>query len=327
VLIPIIAIFVTSLLAISHLYYQQMSKALTEKTQANLDIFTDNILNQIEHLEIILDTTKQILNDTHLSMARALMLTLETFPDDVSPEELRVFSEPLGILELTIANSDGIIIASNIAEYIGFDYNSTEPTKIYLQLADGTITELSEEPRESVEPIESDSEFHKKIRHYTGIARAGGGFVQVGFDAGVLGMLQEEINVRTTIRNSRIGENGYSMLLSDGFVIMHPNENFEQMFIGGVDFYRIVKSGEGYAWIDFMGQSYFCMYKNTNDYTIVGLVPEGDYYRERNLALRNAIILLVLSIFILGAVVYAIITRLFKPIGYLVEGLGKNGAR
>ncbi|MCL2218083.1 MAG: hypothetical protein FWB91_13840 [Defluviitaleaceae bacterium] len=36
------------------------------------------------------------------------------------------------------------------------------------------------------------------IRHYTGLARTGGGFIQLGFNSDILLRLQEEINIERT---------------------------------------------------------------------------------------------------------------------------------
>jgi len=222
VLIPILAIFIVFVLFISFINYRLLDSSVKTKTNANMEIFADSILAQIRHLNIILDTTKQTLVEKHIAIAKTVVDILDSTPGQLSTEKLLRIAQPLDIIELSVANSNGIITASSVPKYIGFDYKLYEATKVYMKLTDGTLTELSEEPRASV--FENDV---GDINHYTGVARRNGGFIQIGFNAGVIGRLQEEINIYRTIEEAKIGQNGFGMVLSNGFITAHPN---------GVDF-------------------------------------------------------------------------------------------
>jgi hypothetical protein len=61
-----------------------------------------------------------------------------------------------------------------------------------MKLADGTLTVLSEEPRASVLNDDAGDMILSNINHYTGVARKNGGFIQIGFNAGVIGRLREK---------------------------------------------------------------------------------------------------------------------------------------
>jgi len=98
-------------------------------------------------LNIILDAIKQTLVEKHIAIARTVVETLDNTPGPITTEKLLHISEPLDIIELSVANSNGIIIASNVPKYIGFDYKLYEPTKVYMKLTDGAMTVLSEERR------------------------------------------------------------------------------------------------------------------------------------------------------------------------------------
>jgi len=151
VLIPIVAIFTLSVLLISSFSYSLLNRTVQSKTDANLDIFTDRLLAEIAHLSLILDTTKQTLNEKHIAIAKAIEYILETVPEEeMTTAELQRLAEPLDIIELSIANSNGILMHSNQPALIGFDYKAYEPTKVYMALTTGASTEISEEPRRSV---------------------------------------------------------------------------------------------------------------------------------------------------------------------------------
>jgi len=223
VLIPILAIFITFALVNLLNNYRLLDSSVIMKTNANMEIFIDSILAQIRHLNIVLDVTKQTLIEKHIAIARTVVEIIDSTPVQMSPEKLLQIAEPLDIIELSVANSNGIITASSVPKYIGFDYKLYEATKEYMKLTDGTLTVLSEEPRASVLNDDVGDIILGDINHYTGIARENGGFIQIGFNAVVIGRLQEEISIYKTIKETKIGQNGFGMVLNNGFITAQPN--------------------------------------------------------------------------------------------------------
>jgi len=133
VLIPILAIFIVSDMVISFINYRLLDSSVKTKTNANMEIFVDSILAQIRHLNIILDAIKKTLVEKHIAITKTVAETLDNTPGQITPEKLQQISEPLDIIELSVADSNGIIIASSVPKYIGFDYKLYEPTKVYMK--------------------------------------------------------------------------------------------------------------------------------------------------------------------------------------------------
>jgi sensor histidine kinase YesM len=321
VLLPILAIFIVSVLIISFINYRLLDSSVKTKTNANMEIFIDSILAEIRHLNVILGATKQTLNEKHIAIAKTVVDILDSLPGQLSTESLLRIAQPLDIIELSVANSNGIIIASSVPKYIGFDYKLYEPTSVYMKLSDGTLTELSEEPRASVLNDDVGDIILGDINHYTGVARKNGGFVQIGFNAGVIGRLQEEINIYKTIEETKIGQNGFGMVLSNGFIIAHPNGDVSD--VSGEDWYKTVSSRNGFAWINIDGKEYYAGYKNENDNTVVALVPEQDYHQERNSLLLDSVMLLLITVVVITFVIYLIVGGLLRRVNHLVTGIGK----
>jgi len=326
VLIPILAIFIVFVLIISFINYRLLDSSVESKTNANMEIFADSILAQIRHLNIILDATKQTLDEKHIAIAKTVVDILDNTPGQLSYEKLLRIAQPLDIIELSVANSSGIITASSVPKYIGFDYKLYEPTSVYMKLTDGTLTELSEEPRASV--FENDV---GDINHYTGIARKNGGFIQIGFNAGVIGRLQEEISIYKTIEETKIGQNGFGMVLSNGFITARPDGYLSadilsadfKSDVSGEDWYKTVSSGNGFAWLNIHGRQYYAGYKNENGNTVVALVSEHDYHRERNSLLLDSVMFLLITVIIITVVIYLVVGGLLRPVNYLVTGIGR----
>ncbi|MCL2442942.1 MAG: histidine kinase [Treponema sp.] len=318
VLIPIITIFTLSVLIISFINYRLLDASVESKTNANLEIFADSIIAQMKHLEIILETTKQTLNEKHIAIAKTVGSILDNTRGELTTEELLRIAEPLDIIEINIANADGIITNSSIPRYIGFDYKSTEVTSVYMALTDGTRHELSEEPRASM----YDGDLGD-INHFTGITRAGGGFIQLGFNANVIRRLQEEINITKTISEKIIGENGYGMVFMSGLITAHPNKTFIGRDVTEYEWYETVNTGSGFTWVNIDNTHYYAGYKNTDGHTIIGLVPEADFHRERNQLFLESLRTLILALIVMAIIVYFVLSRLLIPVKTLVYGIEK----
>jgi len=321
VLLPIIAIFTVSILVISYTHYRMLEAAVKANTDENLSMFSENILTQINHLEIILDATKQTLSQKHIAIAKSIAFMLDNTAGYLTPRNLQQLAEPLDIIELSIADRNGIITNSSVPKYIGFDYKSSEITEKYMALANGTLNELSEEPRASVFYDDLPGE----INHYVGLARARG-FIQIGFNAGVIGRLQNEINIERTIKETRIGANGYGIVLSSGIITAHPDESLLGKDVSGEQWYKMTSAGDGVKWIEIDGESYYAGYKNEKGVTVIGLAPEADYYRDLHHLRTVTLTFLVMVIALMTIIVYFILDRLLQPINHLAKGLKEIGA-
>jgi len=326
VLITILAIFIVSDLVNLFINYRLLDSSTTMKTNASMKIFIDSILAEIRHLNIVLDVTKQTLIEKHIAIARTVVEILDNTPGQMSSEKLLQIAEPLDIIELSVADSNGIITASSVPKYIGFDYKLYEATKVYMKLTDGTVTVLSEEPRASVLNDDVGDMILGDINHYTGIARKNGGFIQIGFNAGVIGRLQEEISIYKIIKETKIGQNGFGMVLSNGFITAHPDGDMSDVSsdVSGEDWYKTVSSGNGFVWLNIDGKRYHVGYKNENGNTVVALVPEQDCHMERNRLLLNTIIFLFITLVIIIAVINIFIEVTLEPLNRTIKKINNT---
>lgn len=318
VLIPITAVFVISVLIISVLNYRRLDSTVRTKTKEDLDIFTKSLLMQSKQLDTILDVTKQTLDEKNIATANSVEYILENISVNMTAEELRKIAELLGVFEINIADRNAVVVNSTIEKNIGFDYASTEITKLYVSLAKGEISQLIEEPRISV----IDNDTREVMRRYLGVARTGGGFIQLGVNAEIFGRLQEAIDIKVTVKNTKLGDNGYGLVVTDGTIKAHPENNIIGRDVSGESWYKTVSSGDGFAWIEIDDVKYYAGYKNDDGVTVMGLVPETDFYKELYSTLFVTVIFFIVSIIIMIAVVYIIVDRLVMPIKKLSESLG-----
>ena len=326
ILIPTMIIYVASILIISAIYLNRIDRVVKNRTNETLDIFTGSIFTSIDHLEIILNTTKQTLNDKHIAIAKTVSDILSNATsstrqgiEDMSAQSLQRFALHLDIDEINIADSDGIVLYSNVPGLIGYNFNANEITIKYMALTDGTLTEITEEPRQSILPDNSLG----GITHFAAVPREGGGLIQLGFNAAVLAKLQEEINIDVVIKETRLGDNGYGFVLSKGFVRAHPDLAMNGKDVSGEDWYKRINSGNGFAWINIDGFKFYAGYRNEGEITVAGLIPAAEYNSVRNRALLETVLFIVLAFAVMLTVIYFIVSRLTAGINSLVAGIGK----
>jgi hypothetical protein len=106
--------FIVFDLIISFINYRLLDYSVKTKINANMEIFADSILVQIRHLNIILDTIKQTLIEKHKAIEKAVVEILDNTAEQMSSERLLQIAEPLDIIELSVADSNGIITASSV---------------------------------------------------------------------------------------------------------------------------------------------------------------------------------------------------------------------
>ena len=319
VLIPILLIFIISAIFIAYVNYRILNATVKVKTDSNLEMFINNIYTQIDHLDIILDTTKQTLNEKNIAIAKTVAYILERSGRRMTSGEIQNLADPLDIIELNIADREGNLINSNIPGFIGDDYKTSETTIGYMLLADGTVKERVEEPRASILPDLS----HGEITHFAAVSLSGGGFVQLGFNAEVIGRLHEQINIGKTIKETKIGKYGYGFVVTDGIITAHPDDNYLNKDVSNEKWYAEINSGDGFKWITIGNKKYYAGYKNTDKYTVVGLVARIDYYQEMDKALSETVRLITFSIVLMIIVTFFALRKLLMPVKHLVKGLGK----
>jgi len=142
-------------------------------------------------------------------------------------------------------------------------------------------------------------------------------------DSGVFLKQQEEINFEKTIRETSVGENGFGIVIYDGILIAHKNDTLLKSSVTDEDWYKDINTGNGFTWITIADVKYYSQYKNENGYTVIGLIPETEYFNEINQVLFNTIFFASAALVIMIAVLLTIMDKLLKPVKTVTEGLGK----
>lgn len=137
-------------------------------------------------------------------------------PDALS-SELNEYYSGYGI-EVNVVNSDGIIIASSVPEYVGYDMHDGEQASEFLVLLDGSTETLIQDMR----GVSYDESVQMK---YAGKRFSdGSGYIEIGLTADeYYEAISRQGKYATT--NRRIGETGYLLICGEDLSILNSYHN------------------------------------------------------------------------------------------------------
>jgi len=102
---------------------------------------------------------------------------LDYSPTPRSVEEMRQLADVLYVDELTVVGTNGIAVASNYGEYVGFDWHTTPETAAYL-----TLLDPQSKLYKLMQPFRPCVIRHENYRKFGGVVFTNRlGFVQVGY--------------------------------------------------------------------------------------------------------------------------------------------------
>ena len=202
-------------------------------------------------------------------------------------------------------NEDGIIAASTYPDFLGHVMASGEQSAEFLCL-------LSEDgPEEYVQsygPVSYDASIFRK---YGGVILEKGGFLQVGYDSERFQRDIDEFVVGVT-RNRHVGEGGCMIIVDEEWnIVSGPREdegqNLETTGIW-LDKEQVMPETEFIA--DVYGESCYCMYQESEGYTILAVIPRSEAALSRNVAVGVTTVMQVIIFTALFALIYILVKKL-----------------
>ncbi|MBR5091559.1 MAG: SpoIIE family protein phosphatase [Ruminiclostridium sp.] len=208
-------------------------------------------------------------------------------------------------VEINIVDSAGIIVASSVPGYIGFDMHSGDQSAEFLVLLDG-------ETRQFVQDVKGVSYDETVLMKYAGRRFSdGSGFIQVGLTND---MYYEAIReqARFAATNRRIGENGYLLVCDRDMAVMnsfhneHTGKNLSSSGIG-------IDASDECSYVsmeaDVFGTPSYVVVNYVKGVYIIGVYPVSEAIAGIN-TMMNTTVLLELIVFSILFAVLVVLIRL-----------------
>ena len=220
-------------------------------------------------------------------------------------------TEKYGIREINVVDAGGIITNSTEADVIGnYDMNSKAQSKEFvdtLKVQDSFVQEYS--PRGKDESV---------WRKYAAVNLAGGGFIQVGYDAEQFHAMLGGFVVDVT-KDRHVGTNGFvavldeqlCMVIDNAYAGKHvsaigivPPEEMEQGRTATALYYADVVDG-----ISDLSAEYMYVFKFVEGYCLIAAMPVDEAMFMRDASMLTSIFMQVLIFAALFVFIYILIKR------------------
>ena len=250
---------------------------------------------------------KDATNDHMLEIVHSIATELDDLDaDTASAEEMSArIKEMLTryvVTEIVIVNSQGIVVACNNEDNVGFDMSSGTQAAEFLELFNGR-----EEVVQDLQPISNDGSVERK---YAGVALKNGGIVQIGYDSK---LLQESVDheVVSLTRNRHVGNNGRVLIVDQQKNIVSNVKEIDREKLD-LEAFGItpgsVKVGERISVI-VDGVALYCMTEMSEGYYIIAVIPEQEITITRNMVVGMAVAVEMLIFIALALLVYLLIKK------------------
>ena len=235
-----------------------------------------------------------------LELTRHAASAIPSAADATDAECVRLATE-LDVAEVNAVDTNGIIVASNIPEFVGFDMASGEQAAAFLVLLPGGG---QEQLVQSYQPISYDANTWRK---YAG-ASVRNGFVQVGYDASNF-VDDLSSQVQASVRNRHVGQTGAFVVIDKAGDVVSTNED-----IVGEEGAQLAAdaamAGEDTLFTTtFAGEKCCALYQEVEGYRIIALLPDSEVNASRDSSLLIVALMEVLVFAALFLVIHAVIKR------------------
>ena len=180
------------------------------------------------------------------------------------------------VSEIDLIDKKGIIVASNIAEFVGFDMASGSQSAAFLPLLEDRKFMV-----QKYQPISFNKEISRK---YAGASLPGGGFLQIGYGAEQFQKALARYIVGFT-RNEHVGETGGSIICDKNGVIVSDNIGQEGNELKNLGVKVNLRMGKPYEIYEdtIIGEPCLCMFTSVEGYNILAFLPQREVMFSRNI--------------------------------------------
>lgn len=208
----LVVIVLAACIASAVLTYIMLSKRSEQQTVSLVRQNVEDVSRDIDELadDSILSYIDEFINSEYINSA-------DLDDPDALTKELHDFYSGYDV-EVNVVDSDGIIIASSVPEYVGYDMHVGDQASEFLVLLDGSTDFYVQDMRgvsydESILMKYAGKRFHD-----------GSGFIEVGLtDKLYYDAISKQAKYATT--NRRIGQNGYLLICGEDMSIINSYHN------------------------------------------------------------------------------------------------------
>ena len=323
ILIPIILVItlVVSIIAF-FLNHQVNNGIVTTMVNSQLESAMSTITDNIESRIKIMKINRDALDQKNIALTKSVAKLLQEKPDIISTENMEKLAKEVGVEEIHVIDRDGVLRHGNVEAFFGFDFNTTDQTKPFLQgISDKNFT-LAQEP--------AARGTDNKLFQYIGVPRLDQpGVIQIGLAPEALEKLMEEMDLQDLIEKIHIGRNGFAYIIDlEGNIIYHPSkeqlDNNINLHKWGM---KIIQEKSGSFAYSLEGVLHYAAFKQIDDKIVVVVYPETEFKSTINSLHMALLSILIIAILLSGITIFMLVNRqVSRPLNKLVKAMTLAGS-
>jgi len=262
--------------------------------------------NAVSLLRLNLSDVHEDINDASdenlLRLARSIAADLNG-TETVTEEILRTLVAEYDVTEINVIAPDGVIIATTHPDFMDYDMRSGDQSAEFVCLLSGETEYV-----QSYQPTSHDPSISRK---YGAVTLENGGFVQVGYGAERFQRDIDEFVIGVT-RNRHVGEGGCIIIADESWNIVSDRFGNEgsNLDVTGI-WIDAASMPESEPFIsDVYGQNSYCMYKRTEGYYIVAVIPRSEAALSRNVSVGVTTAMQVVIFAALFIMIFVLVKKL-----------------
>lgn len=262
-----------------------------------------DIRRQIDQTEHNLRTIRQGQDANALAKVRALAEILQHHPALLqTPDGLTALRDELQVDQISVCDGKGIIVASTVPEYLGYDMATAAQSAEFLPALDNPDFALVQPPR-----LNGKGEFYQ----YTAVARRDtSGIVQIGYTPDRLLEAQATASLRHLGSSFRIGSDGHAIICRKGIIVSCRDSLYLDRTLATYGLPHSILSRNAPFNLTRDGVRYIGVSAYHNGYSLIGLLPAREVFTNRN----KMFVILISCILILFAVVFWLVSSLVQNV-------------
>ena len=231
---------------------------------------------------------------------------------DATNEKCTELADTLDVAEVNVIDRNGIIVASNVPDFLGFDMASGEQSAEFLALLPrGERSDLVQ----SYRPIAYDANTWRK---YAGV-RVIGGFVQVGYDGqNFLDDLSTQVEL--SVKNRHVGQKGTLVVVDENDTIISNKDSTDDHVDAQLAADVSTAESNTLFETEFGDEECYACYDEVEGYRVIALLPTSEANLSRDMSVLIMSFMEVLVFAALFLIIYFVIKRVVVRSIWQVNG-------
>ncbi|MCH4889954.1 HAMP domain-containing protein [Acidaminobacter sp. JC074] len=321
VLIPVLLILLIAIVGLGGIIFFQIENKLV------LGLIEEQMESQLDNIEESINTRREVeatffhtLDEKNLDLAKAVAEAIKYGPEALELNNMIAIADSIGVDEIHVMNSDGVLTNGNIEGFYGFDFNTSDQTKPFLDLIGSENGRLAQAP--------SERGTDAVLFQYIGVSRLDQpGIVQIGLAPSYIDELREIIGLQGLIEGIKVGKSGYAYVVDkSGLTLFHKTPANVGLDVNEIPVLKpLFESNTGFFDYVYEGNKIYASFRTVGDWKIVATVPEADFAGSVQSIMTNIMIFMA-AILIAVAISITVITGLiFRPITTLSKNMEYAG--